>query len=91
METMIFWVLLGALLVSLIVLVATSDDWNAASDFRVSAAMTFVLGALFFALGLFHAYESPGAWGFRLFYAALCIASLVASNWFVLAETGQAS
>ena len=80
-----------ALLLSLALQATTASGWDRPSAFRANSVLTLALGALFLALEAALAREAPGEWGFRLFYATLCLASLAASNWFVLAEMRRAS
>ncbi len=80
----------AALLLSLALQVGAASGWDRPSSFRANSILTLALGALFLALGAAHAREAPGEWVFRLFYATLCVASLAASNWFVLEEMRQA-
>lgn len=80
-----------ALFLTLAVQATTATGWDGPSAFRSHSFLTLALGVLFLALEAALARESPSEWGFRLFYAALCLASLAASNWFILAELRQAS
>jgi len=91
MEAVLSCAPMVALLLSLGLQVATASGWDGPSAFRSQSFLTLALGALFLALGSAIAREAPGEWGFRLFYATLSLASLAASNWFVLAETRRAS
>lgn len=91
METVLSCAPMVALLLSLALQVATASTWEGPSAFRSHSFLTLALGALFLALGSAIAREAPGEWGFRLFYATLCLVSLAASNWFVLEEMRQTS
>jgi len=91
MEAVLSCAPMVALLLSLALRISTVSGWDRPSSFRTNSILTLALGALFLALGTAHAREAPGEWVFRLFYAALCVASLAVSNWFVLEEMRQAS
>lgn len=91
MEAMLSGAPMVALLLSLALQATTASEWDGPSTFRTHSFLTLALGALFLALGSAIAHEAPGEWVFRLFYAALCLASLAVSNWLALAETRRAS